>query len=282
MIKSEAINRSISYIMDHLDEDISIDDVAACCHFSKYHFCRMFKEATGESVYTFIKRMKMNQSALRLQIEKGKSITDIGLDYGYSSTNYSAVFKKQHEVAPAQYRKVTQDKYVPSPYYRDGYSGYLPFEEYQKIVTVQQLSDFTVIYERFIGNYIELADKWGGFIDRYDAYRTDGTLFIERTYDDPSITRLDQCIYDMCMTVDKDCSLEHITVIEGGRYAVCPYKGAVAGIYNAFQGMFHCWLPGSGYEMDQRYGLSIYHVIDSENMYVEMDLCIPVKQSKNS
>ncbi|MFQ8731370.1 MAG: AraC family transcriptional regulator [Enterocloster bolteae] len=43
--------------MKHLDENLSLDTVAA--HFiSKYHFSRIFKEETGESVYAFIKRCK--------------------------------------------------------------------------------------------------------------------------------------------------------------------------------------------------------------------------------
>lgn len=48
MITSEAVNRAIDYILEHIEEDLSLERVAACCHFSKYYFSRLFKAQTGE------------------------------------------------------------------------------------------------------------------------------------------------------------------------------------------------------------------------------------------
>ena len=72
MIKNEVINEAISYIMEHITDEITVEDVAEHCHFSKFHFSRVFKEETGESVYAFIKRIKMEQSAFRLKVERQK------------------------------------------------------------------------------------------------------------------------------------------------------------------------------------------------------------------
>jgi len=282
MIRDELINRGIDYIIEHLNEDISIEDVAKHCNYSKYHFSRKFKEETGESLYAFIKRMKMNQSAVKLQLEKEKSITDIGLDYGYESTNFSAVFKKQHDAPPTKYRKITADTYFPSPFYQDGLYQFQSFEEYDKRIVIQKWDTCKVIYERCVGNYIEIKDKWKTFLEKYNDYIQEDTLFIERYYDDPSITELNKCVYDMCITANQNCPLENVTSIQQGRYAVYLYKGAVEEIYNAVQGMFHSWLPNSRYEMSGSYSLNRYHVMDSNNMYVEMDICIPIKDSNNS
>ena len=92
MDRKKLINQSIDYIIQHLDEDLSLDTVAAHFFLSKYHFSRIFKEETGESVYSFIKRCKVDQSAVDMKLNPKKAITDIGLDYGYSSSNYSTVF----------------------------------------------------------------------------------------------------------------------------------------------------------------------------------------------
>ena len=75
LITNEAVNCAIDYILQHIHERLSVDDVAAHCHFAKYHFSRMFKEETGESVYAFIKRLKL---------EPGSTVTDIGCEFGYS------------------------------------------------------------------------------------------------------------------------------------------------------------------------------------------------------
>ena len=87
MDRSELVNQSIDYIMQHLDEDLSLDTVAAHFFISKYHFSRIFREETGESLYSFIKRCKIDQSAIDMKLNPEKAITDIGLDYGYSASN---------------------------------------------------------------------------------------------------------------------------------------------------------------------------------------------------
>ena len=53
MIKSEVINKAITYIMEHITDKIAVEDVAEHCHFSKFYFNRLFREETGESVYAF-------------------------------------------------------------------------------------------------------------------------------------------------------------------------------------------------------------------------------------
>ena len=87
MITSKAINQAIDYILQHIEEKLTLNEVAAHCYFSPYYFSRLFKTQTGESVYQFIKRVRLEQSAFRLKTEKERSITEISADYGYSSSN---------------------------------------------------------------------------------------------------------------------------------------------------------------------------------------------------
>lgn len=277
MITKELVIKSIDYIMQHLDEEISIEDVADYCHLSKYYFSRVFKAETGESIYAFIKRLKMEQSAFRLKVEKDKSITDVGYDYGYSPSNYSSAFKKHNNISPAEFRKGKYTECVPNPFYQDKLARFQSFEEYDKQISIQELDDLVVIYERHIGNYIELGKNWRDFIEKYKDYLKEDTLLIERSYADPSVTSIDQCLYDICMTVDKNYSFDNVTTIQGGKYAVYRFDGLVQDIFAVFQGLFNVWLADSGYEMDERYGLDIYRTINWKNMQVVMDLCIPIK-----
>ncbi len=277
MITKKLVNESIDYIIRHLDEEISIEDVADYCQLSKYHFSRIFKEETGVSLYAFIKRLKMEQSALRLKLERDKSITDIGVDYGYSSSNYSSAFKKHHNISPAELRKAMNTTCVPHPFYTDKVARFQSFEEYDQQIIIKELDNFVVIHERHIGNYIELGKNWCDFTEKYKDYSKEDTLLIERFYDDPSITSVEQCLYDICMTVDKNCSLDNVISIQGGKFAFYRFDGLMQDIFVAFQGVFNIWLADSGYEMDKRYGLNIYRDIDRQNMHVVMDLCIPIK-----
>ncbi|MGG7185690.1 AraC family transcriptional regulator, partial [Clostridium butyricum] len=73
MKTNEVVNQAITYIMKHIDGSITIEDVAGHCHFSKYYFSRIFKKETGESIYAFIKRLKLEQSAFRLKVERERT-----------------------------------------------------------------------------------------------------------------------------------------------------------------------------------------------------------------
>ena len=104
-ITNETINHAIDYILEHINEDLSVDDVAAHCHFSKYHFSRMFKAETGESIYAFMKRLKLEQSAFRLKVEPKRAVTDIGYEFGYSPSNYSWMFRQRYQTNPVNFRR---------------------------------------------------------------------------------------------------------------------------------------------------------------------------------
>ena len=276
-MNKELINQSIDYILQHFDEDISAKDVAEHFHFSEFYFCRCFKELTGESVYKFIKRLKMNQSAVDIKLVKDRPITEIGLDYGYSSSNYSSAFKKHHNVSPAEFRKSTNVTGMSNPFYTEGLSGFDTFEDYAGKIIVRELPGVLVIYERVIGNYIDLKEKWPQFLAKYREYINEDTLFIERFFDDPAIASLESCIYDICISTDESCKLENVTAIKGGKFAIFHYEGGIRNIFCSVQGLFSVWLPESGYIMDERYGLNIYRKIVGNSENVAMDLCVPVK-----
>ncbi len=66
-------------------------------------------------------------------------------------------------------------------------------------------------------------------------------------------------------------------ILRGGKFAVYHFKGLVNQIYTAYQSIFTMWMPHSGYEIGDRYGFDIYRKIDCNTMYMEIDLCIPIK-----
>lgn len=277
MNKAQLINDSIDYILKHFDEEITIEDVADNFHFSKYYFCRIFKEVTGESLYAFIKRLKMDQSAIDIKLLKSKKITEIGVNYGYSSSNYSSAFSKHHQVSPYEFRRAANAANMISPFKPDEMIKFRTFDEYDAKITVQEIGDFLVIYERMIGNYIELREKWITFMNAYSNSICGETIMIERYYNDPTITDLNRCVCDLCMTVDKTCKYENITTINGGRFLIYPYEGSIQDIFSTLQGLFRIWMPHSIYRMDKRYGLNIYRKIDKDQESVIMDICIPIK-----
>ena len=279
MITKEVINQAIDYILQHIEEDITLEDVAEYSHFSKYYFSRLFKEQTGESVYGFIKRVKLEQSAFRLKTEQERRITEIGADYGYSSSNYSWAFRKHYSMTPIDWRRQSCFSSMAHPFFHHESWRAESFEVCDSKITIENIPDYYVIYERRFGSYEDLRRDWDGFIEKYQEYITAKTKLLERTYDDPAVTSAGHCLYDVCMSVGEDCALKNTAKIQGGRCIVYHFKGHAKQIYAAYQTIFLVWLPKTSYELDATKSLfDIYHAVDSETMYMELDICIPVKE----
>ena len=279
-IQSAVINKAISYIFEHIDEEITVDDVARHCAYSKYHLTRMFKENTDEALYQFIKRVRLERSAWRLKVEKEKSITEIGGEYGYSSSNFATAFKKHLDISPAVFRKMSE-RMVEKSSFSNGIS-LDELEDAEKNITIEHLESFTVIYERKKGNYHNLPQEWCAFIEKYEYLAAKDTVYIECTIDDPSITDEDNCMYELCQTI----SQEHPVLknnqdilthsFEGGKYAVYHFKGFPQFLFMVYQEIFCRWLSKTGNQLDERPILDVYRLV-REDGYMEIDICFPLK-----
>ena len=101
----ERLNKTISYIEEHLTEEISYDELAriACC--STYHFQRMFAYMASIPLSEYIRRRRMSLAAIDLQ-NGNEKIIDIGIKYGYSSpTAFNRAFQSVHGIAPSMAKK---------------------------------------------------------------------------------------------------------------------------------------------------------------------------------
>ena len=123
-----------------------------------------------------------------------------------------------------------------------------------------------------------VMEDWDGFIEKYREFITEETLLFERTYDDPAVTSYGHCLYDICMSVQENCPLKNTAKIQCGKCIVYHFKGNAKHIYAAYQTIFLVWLPRVSYELDATKSLfDIYHEVDSETLYMELDICVPVK-----
>ena len=101
----ERLNSAISYIEEHLREDISYEQLAKIAGCSTYHFQRMFTYMAGVPLSEYIRRRKMSLAAVDLQSGEEK-IIDIALKYGYNSpTAFNRAFQTVHGIAPSLVKK---------------------------------------------------------------------------------------------------------------------------------------------------------------------------------
>lgn len=99
------IKEVIDYIGKHYVEQITIDELAALCHYNTEYFMRFFKKHTGTTCGQFIKIYRLEQAAYLLQTTT-KPITQIALDAGFANISYFIrSFKAYYHTTPKEFRK---------------------------------------------------------------------------------------------------------------------------------------------------------------------------------
>jgi len=81
---TERLLTVLVHIQNHLDEELSLDELAAVAHFSPYHFHRIFRGMVGESVREHLRRLRLERAALRLK-HGSEPVTSVAFDAGYES-----------------------------------------------------------------------------------------------------------------------------------------------------------------------------------------------------
>ncbi|MBR6477085.1 MAG: helix-turn-helix domain-containing protein [Lachnospiraceae bacterium] len=97
------VEKVSAYVDEHLEENITLEDLAACVHVSKYHFLRRFKELTGVTAHAFVMNKRLIRACELLQ--KGESVTTAYQSTGFG--DYSVFlrnFKAAFGISPGQYR----------------------------------------------------------------------------------------------------------------------------------------------------------------------------------
>lgn len=102
---AERIERSIAYMVEHLDEPLQVSTLAAQASVSPSHYFALFKRQTGTAPIDFFIRLRM-QHARELLDSTCSSVKEVAATMGYDDPFYfSRVFKSVHQVAPAEYRR---------------------------------------------------------------------------------------------------------------------------------------------------------------------------------
>lgn len=101
----EQISGIITYINNHFAQLHSIEQIADHLHLSKYHLCRIFKNAMGITLVDYLNQIKIKNACNFLE-SSGKGILEISELCGFNSLAYfSNVFKKITGYSPSGYRQ---------------------------------------------------------------------------------------------------------------------------------------------------------------------------------
>ena len=99
------LQRVIDKMQAGIRMDIDLHSLAKESGYSKSHFLRMFREATGITPYQYLLRLRL-KLAQRMIKEGSSKLVDIALACGFSShTHMSRMFRQAIGVTPGEYRR---------------------------------------------------------------------------------------------------------------------------------------------------------------------------------
>lgn len=97
--------KTMSYINEHICENITIDSICGEVHMSKYHFCRKFKEITGLTVMDYVMKTRITL-ARNMLAKENMTVGEVSEACGFSSiSHFCRVFKQSEGQSPLQYRR---------------------------------------------------------------------------------------------------------------------------------------------------------------------------------
>jgi len=299
------INKVVDYIDKHIDEPLTLSELADVACFSSFHFHRIFTYLKGETPIAFTQRLRIEKAAQLLRNNPELSVTEIAFRCGFSSLSlFSRTFRKAFGVTSREFRK--EDKIVLA---KDGMyfskqgkliskngksnTGLIPelcSVEFKKLffmetkIEVKQLPDMQVIYCRYTGPFNEIGKAYQKLV-RWAVprglYEEGKTKSMTVTHDDPAITDMDKIRQSACILVDKQVQTEGEIgemIVSGGKYVVGRFELGMLDFEKAWNTMCN-WFTESGYKQAEGNTFELYHndiPPQKEGAQFVVDICIPV------
>lgn len=103
-LKDFYIREAVSFLEQHYQDDISIEDLAQFCGLNRSYFSKIFKGKTGQTPQEFLIRYRMDKATQLLKLSS-LSIHDISMAVGYPNPlHFSRAFKNVCGISPRQWR----------------------------------------------------------------------------------------------------------------------------------------------------------------------------------
>lgn len=197
----ERIERARRLIESRLDEEVPLDDLAAAACASVYHFHRVFRGLTGETVREYARRLRLERAAHRLTHGR-EDILTIALQSGYDSHEaFTRAFKRHFGASPSEFRSEERAARTPTEDSAMKQSIDVRIEEFPRR---------RIAFVRHVGPYDGVGQAWGALM-KWGWFR----MFFGKAatfglcYDDPDVTPAERLRYEACMVVSAKTRPKH-------------------------------------------------------------------------
>lgn len=295
---SKRINIVFEYIDANLDTELTLETLAKIAFYSPFHFHRIFKMITNETLNNYITRRRIEKSASLLLHRKEITISDLVTQFGFSSISaFTRAFKNYYSVSPTDFRKSNSHKFSKISQI-DSKNGQLETNYDQYICNIINLKKWTTMHANI--EIKEIAAQDLAYITHIGVEGLDTAFYkiiqwatprnildnekskIVRLYHDSfKITTPNKVRMSIGVTLNQPVKVEGkigLTQIEKGRYIVGSYEIEPVDFEKAWTGLF-IWMNENGYKKADKNPFEIYHNNFNEHPEKKciIDFCIPVE-----
>ncbi|WP_235410045.1 helix-turn-helix domain-containing protein [Proteus terrae] len=272
----EIIKELLLWIEVNLEKPLLLDDVAIRSGYTKWHLQRVFKQATGLTLASYIRGRRLTKAATELRLTKLPILT-VALRYQFDSQQpFTRRFKATFGVTPTEYRKLDNlcgDNFqppinfdvvdLPIPKIMELPESYVYGMQYQYFCSIE---DIGKLHEDIRHQF------WNDFLLYTDKNFTESTVLISYQ---PNTLRKNKIQIDYEIGLN---SLDHFTktsgfrkrVIEAGRYVRFQFKGTLEEYKQFAMKIYFYTLPALG--LCRRLGADIEKYVSIETDVDLMEL----------
>jgi AraC family transcriptional regulator len=235
--------RVLDYIHDNPAGDLSLDALAEVAAMSRFHWHRLFRAMTGETLAQAVRRLRLHRASYLLVMTE---MSVAGIAKGVGSPNlasFSRSFADHFGMTPVAFRKRGELR----PFVRNA----KPEMTLMYPVEIRTEPTIRLAALAHSGPYFGISrafQKLSGMMGARGLFARAGRM-IAVFYDDPnSVDAKDlrsHAAFEILGEGPVDAPLENLN-LSAGRQAVLTYRGPYAGLPAAYDQLFGVWLPASG------------------------------------
>ncbi|ESQ74882.1 AraC family transcriptional regulator [Asticcacaulis sp. AC402] len=242
------IRKILWYVERHLDQNISLADIARHAGVGRFHTTRLFAVATGWPLMAYVRARRLSQAARQLNTAPDILSVAVAAAYG-SHEAFSRAFRAEFGLSPKVLRQsgnlaqlkltepliVTEVQPLPVQSPRRVKAPALVFAGLSEHYSKDNLTGIPALWQRLHPHYGQIDGQKGGL-----AYGISYNFTNQNEFD-----------YMAAVEIEGDPDLPEGFArlkVAAHDYAVFEHRGHVAGIANTWRHVYEHWIPAAGVE----------------------------------
>lgn len=268
------LDKVFQFIDDNLDSKLSLSTVSEKAFFSPFHFHRIFKLLTGETLNEFVTRRRIEKSVLDI-LHRKISISEISHIYGFSdNSSYTKTFKKYYGISPTEFKNQNPNKFYKTRQLNSKIGqDYPDIDEYVCIINnlkkwikmntnieVKQIPEQNYVYLTCIGPH-ELPTAFQKLITWAisNGLMNKEAKLMTVYQDSLKVTEEEKARFRACFQIQNNVESEFESAsIPSGKYVVGRFEIVLDDFEKAWTGLY-AWMDENEHKRAEGDSFEIYH-----------------------